>query len=134
MKSRTHLVLAGATALVLGLSACGGDDAAGSDTGTESTSEAPGATAADGDGVVIQGFRFEPSRLEVATGTTVVWENRDGINHTATSGEPGAEDGTFDVDMPMAGTSAEHTFTEPGTFVYFCRVHESMTAEVVVTG
>lgn len=122
MKSRNRMVLVGTVTLALGLSACGGDDAAESDNG-----------AADGDTVVVEGFRFQPDRLEVSTGTTVVWENVDGIRHTATSGTPDAEDGTFDVDMPEAGTSGEHTFTEAGTFGYFCEVHVSMTAEVVVT-
>lgn len=122
MKSRNRLALVGAATLALGLSACGGDDAAEN-----------GNAAADGDTVVVEGFRFEPDRLEVSTGATVVWENMDGIRHTATSGAPGAEDGAFAVDMPEAGTSGEHTFTEAGTFAYYCEVHESMTAEVVVT-
>lgn len=122
MKSRT-LVLVGAATLVLALTACGGDDTAESDSG-----------GADGETVVVEAFAFDPDQLEVSTGTTVVWENMDGVRHTATSGTPGAPDGTFDVDMPEAGASGEHTFTEAGTFTYFCEVHESMTAEVVVTG
>lgn len=132
MKRHRHAVLTGAITLVLGLSACGGDDAA--PAAANPTPSAGQETVANGDEVVIQGFRFEPDTLEVTTGTTVVWRNSDGINHTATSGQPGAADGAFDVEMPEAGTSGEHTFSEPGTFTYFCRFHESMTAEVVVTG
>lgn len=122
MKSSSRMVLVAAATLVLGLTACGGDDAPESENG-----------GGDGDTVVAEGFAFDPDRLEVSTGTTVVWENLDGVRHTATSGTPDAEDGTFDLDLPEAGASGEHTFTEAGTFAYFCQVHNSMTAEIVVT-
>jgi len=122
----TRLLALGAT-LTLGLAACGQDP-------TTPDQAAPGEQQPAGDEVVVEGFRFSPQQLEVTTGTTVVWRNNDGINHTATAGQPDAVDGNFDVEMPEAGTSGEHTFDEPGTYAYFCRFHESMTGEIIVTG
>ncbi|MEX0659441.1 MAG: plastocyanin/azurin family copper-binding protein [Egibacteraceae bacterium] len=122
MKSSNRMVLVAAATIVLAATACSGDDAGESESG-----------GADGETVVVEGFAFDPERLEVSTGTTVVWENVDGVRHTVTSGTPDDEDGTFDVDLPEAEASGEHTFTEAGTFAYFCQVHNSMIAEIVVT-
>lgn len=90
---------------------------------------------------------FKPASLEVSVGTEVTWTNMDDqVRHTVTSGEPGdggvpgvsegesaRPDGTFDGDLPDAGDTFSFTFDEPGTYMYFCRVHPSMTGEVVVT-
>jgi plastocyanin len=150
MKNPTTKLGALLVALVLALAACGGDDpaveapatddapAAGDeveepadDTGDAAADDAAEAPA-DGNAVTVQGFRFDPSELTVAVGDTVVWTNMDGIDHTATSGTADAPDGAFDVDMPEQGTSGEHTFTEAGTFAYFCEVHTSMTGTITV--
>lgn len=87
----------------------------------------------DGESVSVDNFRFEPSTLEVSTGTTVTWTNDDAINHTATAGTPEAPEETFDIDLPEEGATGSHTFDEAGTFPYFCQVHESMTGEITVT-
>lgn len=89
---------------------------------------------------------YKPSTLEVSTGDTVTWTNEDsGVHHTVTSGEPAGDtvpgvskgsaakpDGLFDGDLADAGASFTFTFEEAGTFSYFCNVHPSMTAEIVV--
>lgn len=96
--------------------------------------------------VTVEHIAFAPATLEVDAGTEVTWTNRDAdVVHTATSGIPGdagvpgldnavpAEpDGTFDGDMNGADASFSFTFDEPGTYAYFCRVHQSMTGEIVV--
>jgi plastocyanin len=132
---RARLVRAAvaAAALVLGLAACGGDEPA-AEAPPADEPAAPAAPADDGDAVLIQGFRYQPTSLQVTAGTTVVWSNEDQINHTATSGTPDAPDGLFDLSMGSAGTSAEFTFDDPGTYPYFCTVHTSMIGEVVVAG
>lgn len=123
MKKRLpRMLVALPLALALGLTGCGGDDG-----GAEEGGGAEGAT------VSVDGFRFEPSTLEVSTGTAVTWANADAINHTATAGTPEAPEETFDIDLPEEGASGSHTFDEAGTYAYFCRVHESMTGEIVVT-
>jgi plastocyanin len=99
---------------------------------TSDATDAEPSAEGDGQAVAVQGFRFDPPTLTIAAGDTVTWSNSDGITHTATSGTPEDRDGLFDVEMPEAGTSGTHTFADPGTYPYFCTVHESMTGEIVV--
>lgn len=46
--------------------------------------------------------------------------------------EVDAGDGMFDGEMDGADASYSFTFDEPCRYAYFCRVHESMTGEIVV--
>ncbi len=117
-----------AAAALLALASCGGSAGAGDAN------------------VSIEHVAFQPARLEIARGTTVTWKNLDAeVTHTATSGMAGDKgvpgldngtpprpDGTFDGSMEDAGATFSFTFDEPGTFPYFCRVHQSMTGEIVV--
>lgn len=82
--------------------------------------------------VTIQNFEFDPASTEVAAGTTITWTNEDGVTHTVTAGEPGAAEDTFDQSLD-AGSTAEISFDEAGTYPYFCAIHPSMTGEVVVS-
>ena len=91
-------------------------------------------TAANWD-VSIQNFAFVPSNLEIAAGDTVVWTQKDSSMHTSTSGSAGKADGLWESGpLTLAGvTTFSHTFTEAGTFPYYCKPHASfMTAKVVV--
>ena len=92
------------------------------------TTEAAGGLAS----VAIQTFQFQPSPLEIPVGSTVSWANRDAILHTVTSGAPSAADGRFDGALDGAGTLYQVTFTEAGTYAYFCARHEAMRGEVRV--
>ncbi len=68
-------------------------------------------------------------------GDTVVWTQRDsGATHTATSGVSPNADGAWDSDWLQQGQTFSFTFTQPGTFPYFCTIHQSMTAVVTVMG
>jgi plastocyanin len=78
-------------------------------------------------------FQFKPKTIEIAAGTTVKWENGDQIEQSVTAGSPGKPSGAFDSGFFTKDGSFEHTFSEPGTFTYFCKRHNSMTATVVVT-
>jgi plastocyanin len=74
-----------------------------------------------------------PKDLMIKVGTKVTWTNQDQILHTATSGAtPGTPDGKFDGPMDGVGQSFSFTFSEPGTYPYFCSRHTSMTGTVVV--
>ena len=113
--------------LVLVVAACG--DTASPATPVARVADEPVSTGAP---VAIQTFQFQPSPLEVAAGTTVIWTNDDAILHTVTAGTPGAIDGRFDGPLDGTGTTYEFTFTEPGIYAYFCSRHEAMRGEVRV--
>ncbi len=88
-------------------------------------------------GVTVEtiGTTFVPANVTVDVGTRVTWINPDGVPHTVTSGV-----GTNDVDagrlfdLPLSpGTSAQYRFSTPGTYAYFCRIHETMNMRGTVT-
>jgi plastocyanin len=63
-------------------------------------------------------YQFIPSQLTIPAGTTVIWVNDEQAKHTAS-----ADDGDFDSGDQELGVRYEYTFTEPGTYRYFCRYH-----------
>jgi plastocyanin len=77
---------------------------------------------------------FNPDVTHVTPGTTVTWQNNDKVSHTVTSGNPSDnQTGTiFDSSLIASGKSFSFTFTNPGTYNYFCQVHPWMTGEVIV--
>ncbi len=89
-------------------------------------SSAPPVTAAIEEVAIID-FGFEPAESVVAIGTTVAWTVTQASPHTVT-----AADGTFDSGILDVGGRFQHTFAEPGTFAYACRLHPDMQATVVV--
>jgi plastocyanin len=111
---------------LLGAAACGGSEKA-ANTAAPATS---GQTA--GAAVAIQTFQFQPSPVEIKTGTKVTWTNRDDITHTVTAGTPENRSGRFDLPMNGKDQTVTFTFSEPGTYAYFCARHESMRGEVRV--
>lgn len=90
----------------------------------EAVSEARAANAAPQvHTVLIEGMRFQPEGLTVATGDTVVWINRDMVPHTATSAS-----GRFDSNEIAPGKSWTHTVRATGEFAYICSYHPLMQA------
>jgi plastocyanin len=79
--------------------------------------------------VRIENFAFIPRELDIAVGTTVTWQNADDVPHTATSkDDPQVFDsGALDTDEKFS-----FTFTKPGKYAYYCKVHPHMTGLVVV--
>ena len=102
---------------------------------TTATTVADGGTesAAAGDAeVIVEGFEYQPESISVEAGTQIVFENRDGVPHTVTAGTP-EEPMPAIVDEPLPpGATATWTVDETGTIPYFCEIHPTMTAEVVV--
>ena len=92
---------------------------------------APGDTSAARTGptatAVIKTLAFQPSRIEVTTGTTVAWTNNDPLEHSVT-----AIDRSFDSGLIASGASWRHTFTKPGTYQFFCQPHPFMKGVVIV--
>ena len=108
-------------ALAILLSACGGAAVAPSPTPVPT----PAAVAID-----IQGFKL-PANTDVAKGTKVTWTNKDTAKHTVTSGTRPNKDGKFDGQLDAAGTFS-FTFTDAGTYSYYCALHSSMNATITV--
>jgi plastocyanin len=77
--------------------------------------------------LTISDFQFTPSTITVRIGEAITWTNNGPSAHTAT-----ARDGSFDSGTLQRGQSASHTFTHPGTFAYYCRIHPFMHGTVVV--
>ena len=63
-------------------------------------------------------YAFIPEEMTVPVGTTVIWVNDEQAKHTVT-----ADDDTFDSGDQGLGESYSYTFTQPGTYHYFCRYH-----------
>ena len=88
-----------------------------------------------GETVVVEALSFPDEPITVSSGTAVTFVNQDDINHTITSGTsddpPEPSSGVFDEDLPAAG-EATITVDEPGTYPFFCEVHQDMTGELVV--
>ena len=79
--------------------------------------------------VAIRGYSFTPTVLTVPAGTRVTWTNFDDAPHTVT-GTSGPE--TLSSPQLTKGQSWSFTFHVPGTYGYYCAVHPTMTASVVV--
>lgn len=72
---------------------------------------------------------YSPASISIDPGTTVIWGNIDDRPHTVT-----ARNGSFDSGIFDTGGSYSRTFSEAGTFEYFCTLHPDMVGVVVVGG
>jgi plastocyanin len=82
--------------------------------------------------IIIKLFQYQPERIQATVGTTVTWLNEDEISHTVTAGEPGRNGGGFDASLDGKGKSFSFTFSQPGTYTYYCERHEHMRGEIEV--
>lgn len=72
-------------------------------------------------------FVFDPAFVRVDAGTTIEWENTDGVFHTVTSSDDidersGGGD-VFDETLPGEGDIFEWTAEETGEQPYYCSPH-----------
>jgi plastocyanin len=100
----------------------GGDDDTSSEAIDDDADETPQSNAVD-----ITGFAFSPETLTISIGDTVTWTNKESATHTAT-----ADGGEFDSGNLGNGDTFSHTFTAAGTYTYYCKIHTSMTATIIV--
>lgn len=77
--------------------------------------------------VFIQGMAYSPSTLTVPAGTTVMWTNKDAVNHTVTS-----DNGQFESGNMAKDVTYSLKFESVGTYPYHCKLHPSMTARIIV--
>lgn len=82
--------------------------------------------------ILIQDMAFSPADITVAVGTTVTWMNKDAVGHTVTSGAPGAPSGEFDSGNISQNGNFPFTFSQAGTFKYFCKIHPLMLGTITV--
>ena len=75
---------------------------------------------------------YDPQVIDVTVGTTISWDNMDTTIHTVTSGQVPEADGLFDSEMMAAGDSFEFTFTDAGSYDYYCTFHPWMLGTVNV--
>jgi len=93
----------------------------------EAPAPKPKALAAASGGVTIADFSFSPASLTINQGDTVTWVNNGPTPHSAT-----ANNGSFNTGILKAGQSGSHTFSQAGTFSYYCQPHPYMKATIVV--
>jgi plastocyanin len=110
------------------------------------TPEAPTSTlpAPTGPVINLSSLMFNPSTTTVEVGTTVTWRNDEAITHTVTSGRfEGVDkttglrssqdpDGTFEAKLAGKGKAFSFTFTKPGSYTYYCDIHQGMNATITV--
>lgn len=78
--------------------------------------------------VKIDNFSFGPPALTVPVGSTVTWTNQDDVPHNVVS----SEGKTLKSPVLDTGQTFSYTFTQKGTYPYFCGIHPRMTGKVVV--
>ena len=75
--------------------------------------------------VEMRGLQFQPQRVDVALGDTVVWVNHDVVPHTST-----ALDHAWASGLIASDSSWRAVVTQPGVHRYFCTLHTNMRAEI----
>ena len=93
-------------------------------TGTEGTGVQQAANA-----VEIKGFAFNPATITVSKGTTITWTQQDSAPHTVTTTDAPV---AFDSGSLSKGGTFSYTFDTSGTYEYYCSIHPSMKAKVIV--
>lgn len=76
-------------------------------------------------------YKFTPATLSIAVGDTVTWTNHDTAPHNIV-----VTDGPEKFTSPtlQTGQTFSHTFTQAGTYSYYCSIHPDMKATLTVTG
>ena len=78
--------------------------------------------------VEVEGLEFRPSLLQVRSGDTVVWINRDPVPHTVSP-----RDGAWDSGAMSAAQSFTWVAEDAGRMEYACRYHPLMDGVVEVS-
>lgn len=119
------------------VAAAGTTGSNGDDDGTSDQGSGDNGSSGSGSGsdvmVSVIDMKFDDDTLTVKAGTTVTWTNNGDLPHTVT-----ADDGSFDSATLASGGSFSFTFTQPGTYLYYCKLHGGpgrvgMSGAVIVT-
>jgi len=98
------------------------------DSTSSAASTSPGATAGSGTAISIKNFMFSPNPIKAKAGAEITVTNDDGTTHTLT-----AVDKSFDTGNLDGGASKTITVASPGTYKYFCNIHNYMTGTIEAT-
>ncbi len=77
--------------------------------------------------VSIANFAFVPPVVTIAPGDTVTWSNDDGAPHQVGFKDAASGSGTL-----SPGKTYSRMFDTPGSYDYFCTIHNYMTGRIVV--
>jgi plastocyanin len=77
--------------------------------------------------IKIQNLKYDPAKLTIKVGQTVIWTNNDDHDHTVV-----AKNDAFDSENLTSGDSFKYTFAKVGKYEYFCRYHPRMKGTVTV--
>ncbi|WP_208028061.1 cupredoxin domain-containing protein [Rhabdothermincola sediminis] len=78
--------------------------------------------------VVIEDHRLTPKEIAIPRGGSVHWENRDDTRHRLVATVPNVLD-TGEIGKAQSFTQ---TFDRPGTYRYYCKIHNYMKGTVDV--
>src|SRR5919109_1242510 len=110
----------------------------GNDHGQDDGHDEPGPSPGGSQHVEMQNIQFEPARLVVPAGTTVVWTNHDPFQHTVSAVDPAQWGTAGSDDEPTEwldeGASWSFRFDERGTYVYYCLPHASKSDDGTYRG
>ena len=76
----------------------------------------------------IQDFAYSPKDITIKVGDTVIWTNKDSVKHTVTSDSGNM----IDSELLSQGQTYSQTFTQAGTYSYYCKPHPYMKGSVIV--
>jgi plastocyanin len=121
-----------ATAVIVALAGCAGDEeqppAATTATPTATpTATEPAEASAGPAKVAIVDFEYEPGELTVEPGTKVTWTNQDASNHTVSFENGPGDLGNVDEDGRLSAR-----FEKPGSYPYVCQYHPNMKGRITV--
>jgi plastocyanin len=143
---RLLVLLIACMALAVVVAGCGDDDddsgnGGGGGGNTEQPADTGGGGGSGGGGggggaeIGMMNIQFDPPDVTIKAGETVTWTNDEGVAHDVdkTSG-PGPQFNSGPEGGMMEGDTFEHTFDQPGTYEYICRVHApGMAGTITVT-
>lgn len=89
---------------------------------------APTTTPAPPGTIVIADYDFAPTELAVRVGETVTWVNQDPEAHQIYTVDPSVRS-----EKLPTGASVAHAFDKPGTYAFYCNIHNFMKGTVTVS-
>lgn len=84
---------------------------------------------AEGNSIEINHHHFAPDTLTIKKGTKITWVNHDQDPHTVFDSAPEKK---FHSSALDTNDTYAFTFSQPGTYHFFCTMHPDMVGTIVV--